>query len=313
MMADLRGLLSEPAIAWAPRLTALSLLASRPWHQHEPPGTLPQFLGNVYLLLLVAALLSQEIAASPAFWFFLTGIHFLWILASYSFSDNHRYLEGYWCLAIAVSLWTGGAESSRYLALDAQYLIGLCFLFSIFWKAISPSFRNGSFFVERLLFDQRFLSIAVWAGGLSPKTHLKHWEARRRMRSGRSDWLQVRVPTRLIKTGVVLAWWTLSIEGINAILFLLPFPNLELGRVLALGIFAGSTYFLIPIHTFGQLLLLMLSVATRDVQLRMVVLGLAALLILFSGTPHLLERVAKRRMKIRLQAFLKGGYPSMPR
>ncbi len=302
MMDELRAFLGGPAIAWAPRLTALLLIATRPWRQHEPSGSAAYLLGKVYLALLLAALLLNEVASNPLFWFLLTGTHFLWIVSAYEVADNHRYLEGYWCLAIGISLWAGGAEASPCLALNARLLIGLCFFFAVLWKASSGGYRNGSFFVERLLFERRFLPLALWVGGLRPKVQIRHLEARRSLSAGRSDLERVPVPTRLRRTGLVLAWWTLGIEVLIAALFLLPLPGLDTWRALSLGFFVVTSYLLVPVPTFGQILLLMASVTLEDVRLRLIVLVLMLAVGPFAGIAHLLERVAKRRMDRQLRS-----------
>ncbi|KAB2839714.1 hypothetical protein F9K50_07095 [bacterium] len=296
MIDELLGFLSGPPIVWAPRLTALFLIASRPWRQHESSGSLASLFGKLYLAALLGGLLLNDVAMSPWFWLSITSLHFLWIFSAYPTADNHRYLEGYWCMAIGIALWTGGTHGSQDLSLNARLLIGLCFFFATLWKSLSASFRNGSFFVERLLFEKRFLPIALWAGGLSPKVQIQHLEARRKLLIGSSRIEKATVPRRLLRTGQALAWWTIGIESLIAGLFLIPFPDPDLWRVLALGLFVLTTYFLIPVPTFGQILLLMTSVTLEDVRLRIIALGLMLLIGPITGLAHLMERIAKRKI-----------------
>lgn len=301
MMDELLGFLSGPPLAWAPLLTALFLIASRPWRQHESSGSLASLFGKVYLAVLLGGLLLNDIVSNHWFWLTIAGMHFLWIFSAYTVADNHRYLEGYWCLAIAIALWTGGSEGSLDLALNARMLIGLCFLFAVLWKFSSTSFRNGSFFVERLLFENRFLPMALWVGGLRPKVQIQHLEARRKLSLGISNLEKATVTRRLRRTSQILTWWTLGIESLLAALFLIPFPHPDLWRVLALGLFVLTAYFWVPVPTFGQILLLMASVTLEDFRLRIITLGLMLGVGPLTEIAHYLERIAKRIMKRQLR------------
>ncbi len=300
MMVELRDLLSGPSLEWAPRITALFLLAVRPWRQYEPAGSLAYLLGKIYLVSLMAALLLPKIAESPIFWLFLTILHFSWIYLAYTVADNHRYLEGYWCLSVALALMAGGTQGARYLALDARLLIGLCFLLAVLWKVWSRSYRNGGFFADRLLFERRFLPIAYGAAGLTPNIQIKHREALRSLVGGETETAKAPVPKRLRCVAWTMAWWTVAIESLVAILFLLPLPQLDLWRTAALGVFVMTTYLLVPVPGFGQILLLMALVSVEDIELRIFLLALALSVAVFAGIAHLLGKIVRRRMS-RLQ------------
>lgn len=300
MTAELHDLLSAPSLEWAPRFTALFLLAVRPWRQHEPAGSFAYLLGKIYLVSLMTALLLPKVAGAPSFWFFLTLVHFSWIYLAYAVADNHRYLEGYWCLSMALALMAGDPEGARYLALDARLLIGLCFLLAVLWKVWSRNYREGGFFVDRLFFERRFLPIASGAAGLTPDIQIKHMEARRKLVGGETTTAQAPVPKRLRCVAWTMAWWTVAIESLVAILFLLPLPHLDLWRTVALGVFVITTYLLVPVPSFGQILLLMALVAVEDVELRIFLLALALAVAVFAGIAHLLGKMARRRMR-RLQ------------
>lgn len=285
-------MLASPVLEWAPRLTLIFLMAVRPWRQHGPPATFAYFIGRIYLILLMAGLLIASLAAAPAYWFAVVGVHGLWLVSGHAVADNHRYLEGYWCLAIAVCLAMGGADGSRYLALDARLLIGLCFLLAVLWK-LNPRFRNGSFIVQTFLYDYRFVPIAFSTGVLTPEIRNRHVEARIRIESGRSVTEQAPIPRALRNAALAMTWWTIFIEAGIAILFLLPFPQLALWRTIALLVFVATTYVLVPVPAFGHILLILLMVSTPDARWRMPMLALAAFLIVTDFTPIVPTRVSR--------------------
>lgn len=296
MIAELRDWLYGPVMEWAPRLTLVFLLAFRPWSQKESPGGFSYFSSKAYLGLLILGLLLQKLSLASGYWFLLAALHFLWLTSAYSVADNHRYLEGYWILSIAIALGFGGAEASRYLQLDARLLIGLCFLLAVFWKISSPRYRDGSFFAHSLLLETRFLPLALWLGGLRPDVQNRHQQARRKVIGGESDLEQAPVPNRLRRSAIFLAWWTITIESLVALLFILPIPNLDLWRVLALSLFIATVYVWVPVPTFGYALLLLLLATVQGPDLRLLVLGLVFALMLISGLALVFRAVALRKM-----------------
>ena len=293
---ELVSLLSGPALIWAPKLTLLFFLASRPWGQYGPSGSFAEFLVAANILLVLLGLLLESLALHPVFWFVLCASHFLWIRLAYHEADNHRYLEGYWCVAMALALYIGGDAGERVLELDASLLIGCCFAFAVLWKAINPRYRDGSFFAEILLTDERFIAIAYGVGGLTQEERDAHRRARSRMRSGSSVEVAT-VSPRLLSTAIFLTWWTLAIETAIAAAFLIPVSGLEWFRWGTLLTFFVSTYTLVPVAAFGQVLLLMLLVTLSAGEHRVWVLGiLLASTVVFQVLSAALRKWAERRL-----------------
>jgi hypothetical protein len=278
----LRDYLSAPPDVWAPHLTLVLLLFFRPWGQHSPMGTLSGLVGVTYGLCIGAGLVLAPLAREPLFWFALTTIHFAWIYSAYHLADNHHYLEGYWCLSVALAL--GRPDLNDALARSATLLIGVVFLLASVWKLVSPSFTTGSFFLQSMLFDKRFLPISVWVGGLSAATQEAHRQARARAHQG-VEFAPADVPRRLKAVAVSLTWWTIFIEVAVAIAFLVPAAFSDVTRVAVLVLFCITTYVLVPVPAFGHILVLLLLVSVPDGTLRMWLLAVSCLI---SVTPDML-------------------------
>lgn len=282
MIDWLREYLSAPPGMWAPHLTLVLLLFFRPWGQHSPLGTLSSLVGVTYGLCIGTGLVLAPIAKESAFWVVLTTVHFAWVYSAYHVADNHHYLEGYWCLSLALAL--GRPDLNEALTSSATLLIGVVFLLASVWKIVSPSFRTGGFFLYSMFFDKRFLPISVWAGGLSTAVQEDHRRARALAHQGVA-FAPAPVPQRLRALAVGLTWWTILIEMSVAIVFLFPTPFTDGARVAVLVVFCITTYVLVPVPAFGHILVLLLLVSVPDGTLRMWLLVVSCLI---SVTPDLL-------------------------
>jgi len=292
----LRDYLGTPPDVWAPQLTLVLLLFFRPWAQHSPAGTLSSLVGVTYGLCIGAGLILTPVAHEPLFWAVLTVIHFAWIYSAYHLADNHHYLEGYWCLSLALAL--GGADAGDALARSATLLIGVVFLLAAVWKLASRSFRTGAFFLQSMLFDRRFLPISVWIGGLSLAVQDEHRQARTRAHQGVA-FAPADLPRRLTAVAGVLTWWTIAIEMAVAIVFLAPAAFSDAARIAVLVLFCITTYVLVPVPAFGHILVLLLLVSVPDGTWRMWLLAVSCLI---SVTPDMLFAtypIAKRSLAAR--------------
>jgi hypothetical protein len=231
----------------------------------------------VYTVIMCIALVATQLLTSPALWLGVCGLHFLRIVFNYRDADNHLYLEGYWCLAIAAAFFAGSPEGEAVLAKSANGLIALCFLLSVYAKIRSPSFLNGSFFTYTLIFDKRFVPV-LYRSGISPDTMLAHHYARLRMISGKAAEEKVPVPAPLRRLAIGLTYWTIAIEAAVGVLFCFPVDGLMGFRFLGLVIFAITTYLLVPVPTFGMTLLLMFATTTQDIHFRIAALLLMAVM-----------------------------------
>jgi hypothetical protein len=201
-------------------------------------------------------LLSGRALRNPYYWGALSmllmgvyAVHWdLWLV-------NHKYAMTYVCLAVATSLL--GANPQAALATQARLLIGCFFAFATFWKATSPDFLDGSFFHFTFLTDPRFLNLSELVGGLPFEASIHNAEALARLHSP--------IPTEAIVSltgserlpwlGRGLAWWTLAIEGLLAVVCLWPAEG-QLARLRSgvLLTFLVTTFPIATVQGFAELL-----------------------------------------------------------
>jgi len=240
---------SSSAVDLALRLTLLALLL-------RPVGdwTLRPFV----LLLACAGLLLPGALRKPALWWFLTLFTGLRVALDYPLADNHAYLLAYWCLAISLSLHV--EDTSRFLASNGRWLIGLVFAFATLWKLVlSPDYLDGSFFRVTLLADSRFEDLSRLAGGLSPEAIASHREALARHADGGPLAAAGPLLTRRFDLlAQLLTFWTVAIEGLLALAFLWPGRSGPARlRDACLLLFCATTYAVATVDGFGWLLIAM--------------------------------------------------------
>jgi hypothetical protein len=255
------GSFSRPADEWAPHLTLVLFLVFRPWFQYAPPGTAAGAIATVYALSLGVGLIVPDAVSQPGLWLLIAICHCLWLWGAYGVADNHHYLEGYWVIAIALALTADAVDRSGILARSATMLVGSCFGLAALWKIVTPSFRDGSFFVQAFALDDRFLPIALWVGGLSRQNRAEFARAHRQLKGGASLLESVRVSHRLAALAKWMAWWTIGIEVCVAMAFLLPGTFGATWRLWTLSVFCATTYGLVAVPAFGVILLLLLLVS----------------------------------------------------
>jgi hypothetical protein len=235
------------------RLTCVALLL------HAP--------GNAKLAvttLALAGLVVPGLVRQPLFWFAVVALRMFWHFpGSWFRTDNHQYLLVYWCAAIGLALLTDDFEET--LRRTAGWLIGLTFTFATLWKIISPDFLSGAFLHYTMIADSRFAEFADTVGGLAPDLFSANRSAVSSLRNASSDGVSVVLndTARLAAFGPILAWWTVIIEGLVALSFLLRRSALWRWRHAVLLVFIVTTYPIATVVGFGWLLVAM-GVANLD-------------------------------------------------
>ncbi len=206
-------------------------------------------------LTLFAVVFFESFRRSPWMWLFLAASWWPELIFRWEHHEDHCYVINYWCLAIGLSL--AGRESYLNLKINARLLIGLTFAFGCFWKITSPDFVDGSLTLYKLLFDPRFSAGITSPLGLVPDQAANDQAAAA---------LYSQAGTGLVHATVVsfqpalhwlaqgMTWWTIAIEAVIAIFFLMP--GTLLARKLkdaSLMVFALTTYFFVPVVGFGCL------------------------------------------------------------
>ena len=188
---------------------------------------------------------------------FLTGLR---VLFDWPLPDNHAYLLFYWCLAVAIALFS--RDSDRCLAFNGKFMIGLAFAFAVIWKGVlSGDFMDGRFFSIAMLTDPRFEAFTMSVSGLG-EYELENM--RLFVEQHIDGELPARgldvpsLPSKLHLVSEILTYWTVLIESAVAILFLIPskaaVSRLRDGFLI---LFCVTTYSVATVEGFGWLLIAM--------------------------------------------------------
>lgn len=245
----------------------------------------PRELSVALQLGTVAGLVYRPLQRVPGYWGLLaigmgTGCLLLWHDA-----DNHKYLMAYWCLALGLSC--GADDTAKALRINAQLLVGLCFLLAVVWKLRTPDFLTGEFFEYAMLTDDRLFGLAQLFTDLTPDVYEHNREAIDRLTTYSSTLELVRLhgPARIHLLARVLTVWTIFIEGAVALSFLWPSDShiaawARNGSLLA---FVFTTYFATPVSGFAWVLLIlgMAQVRRERTSWRVAYLGGLAVVILY--------------------------------
>ena len=209
-------------------------------------------------VLGAAGLLLPGLRRSSWFWLGLGALLAAGYLHEWYAVDNHKYLYVYWCLALALALRT--AEPRAPLAVSARWLVAICFLFATVWKLLSPDFVDGTFFHYAFLTDLRLQWAAELFGGLSADVSALNRRALDSVvgYSAQVSAADLQSSPRVAAMARVLAWATLAVEGLVALVFAAPgrWPLARL-RAPLLVAFVLSTYALAPVIGFGWILLIL--------------------------------------------------------
>lgn len=232
----------------------------------DPLDVVPRLLPLVVLFelsgpaMVVGAIVYAVVAVVPALyrsawtWFVLAGFHLLPLLREWHGVDNHRWLVGYALLVVGTSFLT--ADPRRALADQGRWLIGLVFLLAVAWKVGSGEYLDGSFFHHGLLADPRFEPVADLFGLTAEQTAANEALVTDLRGGGPGGTLADTDGIRL--AAQVMTWWGLLLELAIAAAFLLPRPTgLRRWAPVALLVFIVTTYAVVPVATFGFVLLVL--------------------------------------------------------
>jgi hypothetical protein len=231
------------------RLTLLDLLL-------RPIGT--GLVRPAVLVLAAAGLGIPALLGSGAFWLALAVTAGVRVVSDWPVGDNHAYLLGYWCVAVALGCRVGARDA--VCAASARWMIGLVFAFAVMWKALSPDYLDGRFFRVMLVVDHRFEAFTQLAGGLDAA----ELEAQRSFLVQHVDDALGAVlpgppePARLRAVAIAVTHTAFAAEIAVALAFLAPAGRgPSRWRDPLLIAFAACTYAVAPVEGFGWLLLAM--------------------------------------------------------
>lgn len=209
-------------------------------------------------VLCVSAFVFSALRFDPRFWFVTAMVVMAGNYQNWFMVDNHKYLLGYWCLALFCCLLTEVPEKT--LAQIARKLIAFSFLFAVFWKIASHDFLNSTFFHYALLLDDRFRGVSELLGGMTNELMDANRTAYRALLNFDShiDAVQLLFTRGITYLARVVTWWTLLIELLVAVSFIWPLgKSISRYRDFFLIIFILSTYSVAPVLGFGWTLIIM--------------------------------------------------------
>ena len=245
----LATLLDQPSYLLILQLTAVLIVL----HEIDtfPWSRLPE------RLLALAMLFVPRLMRSKAAWIVLSTLLVINNFWLWSLLVNHEYLTTYWVLACTLALYAPTPE--KIMAWNARLLIGLCFALATIWKFLGGEYLDGSFLHLTFLLDSRLAMGAMLMGGLDADTLQQNRTLFDTMQAtGNIDPQILLSSPRMAMMSIILSYWTIAIEAIAALSFLLPRPKLLTRlRYWILLLFVFTTYTVIPVLAFGALLLIM--------------------------------------------------------
>ena len=256
-----RGLPELRPLRVLPWLLMLVLLLSAPdaWYLRTP-----------LIAVFTFGMVAHRLVYTPAYWYIVATLLGATVYVNWESSDNHKYLFVYASLALCCVFSLPRAEQDEALAKTSRLLIGLCMLCATAWKLANPQYLSGGFFTYELLLDERFAGVASWLGALPAAELATNRELRELLVGGHLRGIGLQAVTlaaspRIETMARLLTWWTLAIESLLALLFLLPDGRrIARARNLALLIFGVSTYCVAPVRGFGWILMLLGLGQCRD-------------------------------------------------
>lgn len=215
-------------------------------------------------VLALGALIFPWLRLSRWLWAAVGGLCLLGTSAQWYTADNHKYLLAYWCLAVALSLWS--AEPDRTLAVTARRMLVLVFALAVVQKSLADDYLSGAFFHYELLMDQRFTWLAQHVGAV-PRHMLDLNEAARlALINFDSPLPAVRLEStpRAASLALAITWWDYLVQVAIAAVYAWPCAD-RLGRTRDLWLlsFLAATYLFAPVIGFGWLLAI-LGLAQTD-------------------------------------------------
>ncbi len=209
-------------------------------------------------VLAAAGLLFPGLRRSAWLWLGLGALLAAGYLHEWYDVDNHKWLFVYWCLALALALGTAAPRTP--LAVSARWLVAACFLFATAWKVFSQDFLDGTFFHYAFLTDPRLEWAAELFGGLPEGVGAANRRALDTVvgYSAEVSAVDLQSSPGMAATARLLAWATLVLEGLVALVFAAP-ARWRLARLRApvLLVFILTTYALAPVIGFGAILVVL--------------------------------------------------------
>ncbi len=229
-------------------------------------------LGIPFRILCGAMLVGPQLLRSPACWGTIVLAQTYCNANAWFSIDNHKYLINYWSLAVSIAAMQP-RFALRILEQNATRLIGLCFLFAVFWKFYGGQFLNGEFLKYALLTDSRLEVTTSMTTGLPLTSLNRNRDLIEFVRDLPIAGAQIQVESNhaVSTLSISLSYWTLLIETVCAVMWLIPrgWSIPVYFRDVSLITFVLTTYFVLPVVGFASVLALLGYSATSIERRRM--------------------------------------------
>ena len=189
-------------------------------------------------LLTVRVFNSSRLSCSyhDLFWVVMAVVLTTIIIIKHPIVNNHDYLLTIAVIMIAVSLYHNSAP--QYLEWCSRLILVVVMLAAVQAKVFSADYLSGEMFYHLLSNDVRFASVDdMFAKVLTIFPNI---------------WFPISTSSTILSK--VLTWWTIIIELLVGLSFVVFTPSKSLAPHIMLGIFILLTYTLIPISPFGVVL-----------------------------------------------------------
>jgi hypothetical protein len=219
-------------------------------------------------VILGIACLFPKSASREQFWLLTCIVTGSSIVLDWTLLGNHSFLLFYWSVALLLASFS--SDRLRFLAISARWLIAFLFLFAFFWKLNSNDFRSGA--TARYLLSATYPAgqLSVLFAGISESQLANNInEVKRVLSSPVSTQAKLNTNTAVGHLAAVMTMMTLIIEGLTALMFLVPLSFRWVWlRDMGLISFMLTAYSVIPVASFATQLTCLGYATTNSRQIR---------------------------------------------
>ncbi|MBV6655473.1 MAG: hypothetical protein KI786_17010 [Mameliella sp.] len=220
-------------------------------------------------ILVVPGIFIDKLLSNKYYWLFLTlVVSYVYLYLDLTiYVPNHKHMYAYVLIAISASFFL--ADNKNLLATlreQSRIIIGLCFMFATIGKFLAPEFLNTTFFEFTGSTDGRFFGI-LSVLGLDKAELLANQSAFKSVLNSNlpGSTIDLYMGSNMGMIALFLTVWTIFVEGMIAITFLLPKKYaLSKYRNFFLAAFIVTTYPIATVAGFGIVLLLLGFLQSMD-------------------------------------------------
>lgn len=220
---------------------------------------------HLFISLFFPGIIFPKIILSKTYWLFITLMMFIYYVMN-NLDDliaNHIHVYVFLMIlgTLTVVLRSWNYDWKLFFGTSAKWLIGMIFLLATIGKFLAPEFADGSFFEFIAFNDKRFEGFTSVLLGAQSEMLSENKQVLDTLLATKEPENSVYYfkSTSLISTiSLYMTYWTVVIEGLIALLFLLPERvKLSKYRDIVLVLFIITTYPIATVPGFAMSLLLL--------------------------------------------------------